>query len=299
MAVAMFRNSLDATSADKSAWDPAPTSLKKALALAHKLEAKLAYQPKSGVLAHLPVSKPTQAKAPTAKPPKTPAINVMCRPCQAPNWPTSTGSLPVFAASAAIPEVSSCDPSASILTLQNKEDCSYLLFTATFYTKSRQAKATGLVDTGAAGNFMNLALAQSLGLSLLPPQSLIAASQVPVISYPLTNPLSYCIGSHVFVSKFSAVEDLLYPVIVGVGGDNGATWCRLNVSPTSFTSRWMGVQVPSPFSPWGGNPLSHAYLLQQPQSPPSPLPFQPSFLPSRTPLTLPFPAPSFHTLVII
>ncbi|KAJ9061583.1 hypothetical protein DSO57_1019034 [Entomophthora muscae] len=64
---------------------------------------------------------------------------------------------------------------------------------------------------------MDLALAQSLGLSLLPPQSLIAASQVPVLSYPLTNPLSYCTGSHVFVSKFFTVEDLLYPVIVGVG----------------------------------------------------------------------------------
>ncbi|KAJ9087233.1 hypothetical protein DSO57_1035173 [Entomophthora muscae] len=69
---------------------------------------------------------------------------------------------------------------------------------------------------------MDLALAQSLGLSLLPPQSLIAASQVPVLSYPLTNPLSYCTGSHVFVSKFSAVEDLLYPVIVGMGW-----WCHL------------------------------------------------------------------------
>ncbi|KAJ9071162.1 hypothetical protein DSO57_1000167 [Entomophthora muscae] len=64
---------------------------------------------------------------------------------------------------------------------------------------------------------MDLALAQSLGLSLLPPQSLIAASNVPVLSYPLTNPLSYCTGSHVFVGKFSAVEDLLYPIIVGVG----------------------------------------------------------------------------------
>ncbi|KAJ9066577.1 retrotransposon-like protein 1 [Entomophthora muscae] len=74
-----------------------------------------------------------------------------------------------------------------------------------------------LVDTGAAGNFMDLALAQSLGLPLLPPQSLIATSKVLALSYSLTNPLSYCTGSHVFVSKFSAVEDLLYPVIVGVG----------------------------------------------------------------------------------
>ncbi|KAJ9084744.1 hypothetical protein DSO57_1021102 [Entomophthora muscae] len=64
---------------------------------------------------------------------------------------------------------------------------------------------------------MDLELAQSLGLSLLTPQSLIAASKVPVLSYLLTKPLSYCTGSHVFVSKFSAVEDLLYPVIVGVG----------------------------------------------------------------------------------
>ncbi|KAJ9058183.1 hypothetical protein DSO57_1015024 [Entomophthora muscae] len=94
-------------SADKSVWDPALTSLKKAFALARKLGAKPAYQPNSGVLAHLPVSKPTQAKPPTAKPSKTPAINVMCHVRQAPNWPTSTGSLPVFVALAAIPEVSS------------------------------------------------------------------------------------------------------------------------------------------------------------------------------------------------
>ncbi|KAJ9051694.1 hypothetical protein DSO57_1002393 [Entomophthora muscae] len=107
MAVAMFHNSLDAASADKSVWDPAPTSLKKAFALACKLRAKPAYQPKSGVLAHLLVSNPTQAKFPAAKPPKTPAINVMCCFHQTPNWPTSTGSLPVFAALAAIPEASS------------------------------------------------------------------------------------------------------------------------------------------------------------------------------------------------
>ncbi|KAJ9069303.1 hypothetical protein DSO57_1019866 [Entomophthora muscae] len=51
---------------------------------------------------------------------------------------------------------------------------------------------------------MDLALAQSLGLSLLP----LIVSLLPA---------SYCTGSHKFVSKFSAVEDLLYPVIVGVG----------------------------------------------------------------------------------
>ncbi|KAJ9059652.1 hypothetical protein DSO57_1039286 [Entomophthora muscae] len=298
MAVAMFCNSLDAASADKSAWDLASTSLK-AFALACKLGAKPAYQPKSGMLAHLPVSKSVQAKSPAAKPPKAPTINVMCRPCQAPNWPTSTGSLPVFEASAAIPEVSSCDPAESILTLQNKEDLSYFFFTATFYTKSCQAKATVLVDMGAAGNFMDLALAQSLGLSLLPPQSLIAASQVPVLSYPLTNPLSYCTGSHVFVSKFSAVEDLLYPVIVGVG------WWRrhlvqLDCLTNSFTSCWMGARAPSPFFLWGGNRLSCACLLRQPQSLLlSPLPSWPSLLPLRTPLTLPSPVPSPHTLATI
>ncbi|KAJ9069523.1 hypothetical protein DSO57_1017682 [Entomophthora muscae] len=45
----------------------------------------------------------------------------------------------------------------------------------------------------------------------------MAASKVPILCYPLSKPLSYCTGNHVFVSKFSAVEDLLYPVIVGVG----------------------------------------------------------------------------------
>ncbi|KAJ9060540.1 hypothetical protein DSO57_1029727 [Entomophthora muscae] len=37
-----------------------------------------------------------------------------------------------------------------------------------------------------------------------------------VLCYPLYKPLSYCTGNHVFFRKFSAVEDLLYPVIVGV-----------------------------------------------------------------------------------
>ncbi|KAJ9068171.1 hypothetical protein DSO57_1031314 [Entomophthora muscae] len=33
----------------------------------------------------------------------------------------------------------------------------------------------------------------------------------------------------------------------------------------------MGARAPSPFSPWGGNRLSHACLLQKPQSlPPKP-----------------------------
>ncbi|KAJ9089340.1 hypothetical protein DSO57_1013922 [Entomophthora muscae] len=55
----------------------------------------------------------------------------------------------------------------------------------------------------------------------------------------------------------------------------------------------MGAWAPFPFFPWGGNRLSHACLLRQPQSlPPSPLPFRSSLLPSRTPLTLPFPVPS-------
>ncbi|KAJ9060921.1 hypothetical protein DSO57_1025784 [Entomophthora muscae] len=297
MAVAMFCNSLDAASEKKSVWDLAPTSLEKAFVLARKLGANPAYQPKSGVLAHLPVSKPVQTKPLTAKPPKTPTINVMCRPRQTPNWPTSTGSLPVFAASAAITEVSSCDPAASILTLQNKEDLSYFLFTATFITKSCQAKATVLVDTGAAGNFMDLALPQSLGLSFLPPQSLIAASQVPVLSYPLTNPLSYCTGSHVFVSKFSTVEDLLYPVIVGVGW-----WQHHLVQIDCLTNKlhFLLDGYPGSFSPWGGNRLSHAYPLWQPLSLLlSLLPFWPSLPPSRTPLTLPFPMPSLHTLATI
>ncbi|KAJ9067127.1 hypothetical protein DSO57_1003039 [Entomophthora muscae] len=246
-------------------------------------------------MAHLPVSKPTQAKVPAAKPPKMPAINVMCHPCQAPNWPTSTGSIPVFAALAAIPEVSSCDPAASILTLQNKEDLSYFLFNATFYTKSRLAKATVLVDTGAAGKFMDLALAQSLGLSFLPSQSLIAASQVLVLSYPLTNLLSYCTGSHMFVSKFSAMEDLLYPIIVGMGW-----WWRHLVQIDCLTNKLHflldGCLGSFPLLPSGWVCLSHACLLQQLQSLPlSPLPFWLSFLPSRTLLTLPFPMPSPHT----
>ncbi|KAJ9061616.1 Retrotransposon-derived protein peg10 [Entomophthora muscae] len=128
----------------------------------------------------------------------------MCRPAQAPNWPANSGSLPKFAASAATPDVTSSNPSSTILALQNKEYLSYFLFNPTFYPKSWKAKTTVLVDTGAGGNFMDLSLAQSLGLLLSPPRPL----------WPL---VSYCMGNHVFVRKFSAVEDLLYPVIVGVG----------------------------------------------------------------------------------
>ncbi|KAJ9076440.1 retrotransposon-like protein 1 [Entomophthora muscae] len=210
----MFCHSLNSASADKDAWEPAPPSLEKVFALAHKLGAKPAYLPKQGVFATLLVTKmapPTKL----AKPPKTASINVMCHPAQTPNWPTNSGSLPKFAALAEIPDVTSSNPSGTILALQNKEDLSYFLFNATFYTKFQKAKTTVLVDTGAGRNFMDLGLAQSLGLLLLP-QTPVDASKVPVLCYPLFKPLSYCTGNHVFVSKFSAIEDLLYPVIVGM-----------------------------------------------------------------------------------
>ncbi|KAJ9065615.1 hypothetical protein DSO57_1017546 [Entomophthora muscae] len=81
--------------------------------------AKPAYLPKQGVLATLPVVK-SAPPAKVAKPPKTPSINVMYCPAQAPNWTTNSGSLPKFAASAAIPDVTSINPSGTILALQNK-----------------------------------------------------------------------------------------------------------------------------------------------------------------------------------
>ncbi|KAJ9066802.1 hypothetical protein DSO57_1006093 [Entomophthora muscae] len=117
---------------------------------------------------------------------------------------------------------------------------------------------------------MDLALAQSLGFSLLSPQSLIAASQVPVLSYPLTNPLSYCTGSHVFMSKFSAVEDLLYPVIVGVGW-----WQRHLVQIDCLTNKLHFLLDRSPGSfpllPLGWEPSESCLsLTASPVSPPKP-----------------------------
>ncbi|KAJ9074684.1 hypothetical protein DSO57_1004134 [Entomophthora muscae] len=147
----MFCHSLDPALVEKGVWEPAPPSLKKAFALARKLCDKPAYLPKQGVLATLPVAK-SAPPAKLAKPPKAASINVMCCPAQAPNWLTNSGSLPKFAASAAIPDVTSANPSSTILALQNKEDLSYFLFNATFYTKSQKAKATFLVDTGAGRN---------------------------------------------------------------------------------------------------------------------------------------------------
>ncbi|KAJ9071709.1 hypothetical protein DSO57_1034282 [Entomophthora muscae] len=116
---------------------------------------------------------------------------------------------------------------------------------------------------------MDLALAQSLGLSLLPPQSLIAASQVPVLSYPLTNPLSYCTGSHVFVSKFSTVEDLLYLVIVGLG------WWRPHLVQFDCLTNELHFLLDgypgSPLLPLGCElPESCLSLAATPVSPPKP-----------------------------
>ncbi|KAJ9086032.1 hypothetical protein DSO57_1008261 [Entomophthora muscae] len=135
-----------------------PPSLKKVFALARKLGAKPTYLPNQGVLAALPVAK-SAPPSKLAKPPKTASIKVMCCPAQAPNWPKNSGSLPKFAASAAIPDVTSADPSGTILALQNKENFYCFLFNATFYTKSWKANATVLVDTGAGRNFMDLGLA--------------------------------------------------------------------------------------------------------------------------------------------
>ncbi|KAJ9066688.1 hypothetical protein DSO57_1007188 [Entomophthora muscae] len=117
---------------------------------------------------------------------------------------------------------------------------------------------------------MGLALAQSLSLSLLPPQSLIAASQVPVLSYPLTNPLSYCTGSHVFVSKFSAVKDLLYPVIVGLG------WWQRHLVQIDYLTNELhffldGCPGLFPLLPLGWEPpKSCLSLTATPVSPPKP-----------------------------
>ncbi|KAJ9053987.1 hypothetical protein DSO57_1019166 [Entomophthora muscae] len=184
------------------------------------------------------------------------------------------------------------------MTLHNKEDILYFLFSATFYTRSCQAKATVLVNTGAAGNFMNLALAQFLDLSLLPPQSLIAASKVLVLSHPLTNPLSYCTVLHIFVSKFSTIEDLLYPVIVGVG------WWRCHLVHIDCLTNKLHFLLDGSLGsflllPLGWNLLRLACLLRQPQSLLlSLLLCQPSLIPSRKPLTLPCLLPSPHTLAI-
>ncbi|KAJ9050993.1 hypothetical protein DSO57_1009076 [Entomophthora muscae] len=212
VSVAMFRHSLDPASSSKGAWDPAPGSLEKAFGLSCCLSALPAYTPKQGIMAFFPVVKNPPAKAPQKPPKPQGGINVLC-----PNWPTTSGSVPEFAASANIPDIASGEPFGSILSMKNKENLSYFLLHATFYTHTRKAKVTVLIDTGAAGNFMNHTLARSMDLTCLGPKELLGASKVPVMAYPVSKPLSYCTGSHVFVSRLSAVYDLLLPVILGVG----------------------------------------------------------------------------------
>ncbi|KAJ9058290.1 hypothetical protein DSO57_1013776 [Entomophthora muscae] len=212
VAVAMFRHLLDPASASKEAWDPAPGSLEKAFGLACCLSALPACTPKQGIMASFPVVKNPPAKAPQKPAKPQGGISVLC-----PNWPTTSGLVSEFAASVNIPDVASGEPSGSILSMQNKEDLSYFLLNATFYTRTRKAKVTVLIDTGAAGNFMNRTLARSMDLTCLGPKELLGASKVPVTAYPVSKPLSYYTDNHVFVSRFLAVNDLLFPVILGVG----------------------------------------------------------------------------------
>ncbi|KAJ9059415.1 hypothetical protein DSO57_1002413 [Entomophthora muscae] len=147
VAVAMFCHSLDTASDDKEAWDPAPTSLEKAFVFACKLGGKLSFLLKSGILANLPVTKHFQVKSMVTKPHKIGAINFISFSGQVPNWPTTTEFLPMFSALAIILGVSSADPASFILTLQNKEDLLYFLFTATFYTRTYKANGTVFVNT--------------------------------------------------------------------------------------------------------------------------------------------------------
>ncbi|KAJ9048701.1 hypothetical protein DSO57_1032384 [Entomophthora muscae] len=212
VAVAMFLHSLDPASSSKWAWDPAPGSLEKAFGLACCLSALPAYTLNQGIMASFSMVKNPPAKAPQKLPKPQGGISVLC-----PNWPTTSGSVPEFAASANIPDVASGEPSVSILSMQNKEDLSYFLLNATFYTRTRKAKVTVLIDTGAVGNLMNCTLARSMDLTCLGPKEFLGASKVPVMIYPVSKPLSYCTGSHVFVSRFLAVDDLLFSVILGVG----------------------------------------------------------------------------------
>ncbi|KAJ9054806.1 hypothetical protein DSO57_1010441 [Entomophthora muscae] len=98
----------------------------------------------------------------------------------------------------------------------------------------------------------------------------MAASKVPVLSYPLPNPLSYYTGSHVFVSKFSAVEDLLYPVIVGVGW-----WQRhlVHIDCLNNELHFLLDEVPGffPLLPSGWEPPESCLsLAASPVSPPEP-----------------------------
>ncbi|KAJ9052671.1 hypothetical protein DSO57_1032047 [Entomophthora muscae] len=159
-----------------------------------------------------PVVKNPPSKTPQKSPKPQGEISVLC-----PNWPTTSESVPEFSASANIPDVVSGEPSGSILSMQNKEDLSYFLLNVTFYTHTRKAKVTVLIDTGAAGNFMNHTLTRSMDLTWLGPKELLGTSKVPVTAYPVSKPLSYCTGSHVFVSRFLAVDDLLFHVILEVG----------------------------------------------------------------------------------
>ncbi|KAJ9087116.1 hypothetical protein DSO57_1036510 [Entomophthora muscae] len=212
VAVVMFCHSLDPASSSKGAWDPAPGSLEKAFGLDCCLSALPSYTPKQGIMASFPVVKNPPAKAPqkTSKPQGR--INVLC-----PNWPTTSGLVSEFVASANIPDVASGEPSGSILSMQNKEDLSYFLLNTTFYTHTRKAKVTVLIDTGAAGNFMNRTLVRSMDLTCLGPKELLGASKAPVTAYPVSKPLSYCTSNRVFVSRFLAVDDPLFHVILGVG----------------------------------------------------------------------------------
>ncbi|KAJ9076912.1 hypothetical protein DSO57_1021766 [Entomophthora muscae] len=208
----MFCHSLNPASSSKGAWDPAPGSLEKAFGLACRLSTLPAYTPKQGIMTSFPMVKNPPAKAPQKPPKPQGGISVLC-----PNWPTTSGSVPESAASANIPDVTSGEPSGSILSMQNKEDLSYFLLNATFYTHTRKTKVTVLIGTGAVDNFMNCTLARSMDLTCLGPKELLGASKVSVMAYSVSKPLSYCTGSHVLVSRFSAVDDLLFPVILGVG----------------------------------------------------------------------------------
>ncbi|KAJ9072590.1 hypothetical protein DSO57_1025970 [Entomophthora muscae] len=130
-------------------------------------------------MASFPVVNNPPAKAPQKPAKSQGGISVLC-----PNWLTTSGLVSEFAASANIPDVASGEPSGSIL-----KDLSYFLLNATFYTHTRKAKVTVLIDTGAAGNFMNRTLARSMDLTCLGPKELLGAtdSQPWMIYYFLSS----------------------------------------------------------------------------------------------------------------
>lgn len=100
--------------------------------------------------------------------------------------------------------------------IQNKSDSQYFLLPIFIPTKGVFVSTTALVDTGATHNFIDSKLTRVSNYKLDDTTSWEGSAVHSFFAHKLKKAKIICSGSVIFTDKFWAVDNLIYPIILGV-----------------------------------------------------------------------------------